>query len=155
MHHASRSRLAMGFTAVLGATAISFVASAQKPIGPPTPLIGPNVEAYLIRQNSSDCTNSNVNANNPSLIGGTAFVVRGDDGNTTVKVAITASPNTTYNFYLKCVKQLGTIVTQDEGEGNGMFQFPTNSVGSVYGFDMYPNGSPPGNIFQSVQVKFQ
>jgi hypothetical protein len=155
MHQASRWRLPWGFVAILGASAISFVASARKPPVPPIPLEGPNVEAYLIRQNSSDCTNSNVNANNPSLIGGTAFVVRGDNGNTTVKVAITASPNTTYNFYLKCVRQLGTITTQDEGEGNGLFQFPTNAVGSVYGFDMYPNGAPPGNVFQSVHVKFQ
>jgi hypothetical protein len=122
---------------------------------PSVPLEGPNVEVYMIRQNSSDCTNSNVNANNPLLIGGAAWVVRQADGNTTVKVAITASPNTSYNFYLKCVKQLGTIVTQDEGEGIGLFEFATSSVGSVYGFDMYPNGAPPGNVFQSIQVKFQ
>ncbi len=155
MRRASRSRAAFCFAALLGASAISFVASAQKAPGPPVSLEGPNAEVYMIRQNSSDCTNSTVNDNNPSLIGGTALVVRGDDGNTTVKVAITASPNTTYNFYLKCVRQLGTIITQDEGEGNGLFQFRTNAVGSVYDFDMYPNGSPPGNVFQSMQVKFQ
>ena len=50
---------------------------------------------------------------------------------------------------------VGTIVTQDEGEGSGLFEFATSAVGSVYGFDMYPNGAPPGNVFQSVQVKFQ
>jgi hypothetical protein len=155
MRRASRSRAAIGFAALLGMSAVPFVASAQRPPPPPQPLEGPTVEVYMIRQNSSDCSNSTVNDNNPSLIGGTAFVIRGNDGNTTVKVAITASPNTTYNFYLKCVRQLGTITTQDEGEGTGLFQFATNAVGSVYGFDMYPNGAPPGNVFQSMQVKFQ
>jgi hypothetical protein len=154
MRRASRSRAAICLAALVGVSAVPFVASAQRPPGPPQPLGGPAVEVYMIRQNSSDCNNSTVNDNNPSLIGGTAFVVRGSDGNTTVKVAITASPNTTYDFYLKCVRELGTIVTQDEGEGTGVFQFPTNAVGSVYGFDMYPHGAPPGNIFQSMQVKF-
>lgn len=144
----------MCFAVILGGSVVSLAASAQNLPKPSVPLEGPNVEVYMIRQNSSDCNNSNVNANNPSLIGGTAWVVRQDSGNTTVKVAITASPNTSYDFYLKCVKQLGTIVTQDEGEGVGLFEFVTSSVGSVYGFDMYPNGAPPGNVFQSVQVKF-
>jgi hypothetical protein len=109
----------------------------------------------MIRQDFSDCTNSNVNASDPSRIGGSAWLVRQPDGNTTVKVAITASPNTVYHFFLKCVKQLGDITTQDEGEGNGAFQFPTSSVGAVFAFDLYPEGAPAGNKFQSVQVKFQ
>jgi hypothetical protein len=67
---------------------------------------------------------------------------------------MTASPNTAYNFYLKCVKQLGTITTGDEGEGIASFTFPTNSVGATYGFDMYPNGAPAGNKFQSATVNF-
>ncbi len=155
MRQASRWRAPMCFAVILSGSVMSVAASAQNLPKPSVPLEGPNVEVYMIRQNSSDCTNSNVNANDPSLIGGAAWVVRQPNGNTTVKVAMTASPNTSYNFYLKCVKQLGTIVTQDEGEGSGLFEFTTSSVGSVYGFDMYPNGAPPGNVFQSVQVKFQ
>ena len=79
---------------------------------------------------------------------------RGSDGNTTVKVAMTASPDTTYHFFLKCVRQLGDITTGDEGTGFGNFTFQTNEVGATYGFDMYPEGAPPGNKFQSVTVKF-
>jgi len=67
---------------------------------------------------------------------------------------MTASPNTAYNFNLKCVKQLGTITTGDEGEGFATFTFPTNSTGATYGFDMYPNGAPAGNKFQSATVNF-
>lgn len=122
---------------------------------PPPPPVGPTVEVSLVRQDQSDCTNSNVHTDDPSLIGGSAWVVRQPNGITSVKVGITAKPNTKYNFYLKCVKQLGDITTQDEGEGQGLFEFPTNAVGSVFAFDMYPDGAPPGNTYQSVQVRFQ
>jgi hypothetical protein len=107
MNHASRRWGAVLLTSVLAASVIASAASAQQ---------APMVEAFLIRQDSSDCTNSNVNANDPSRIGGTAWVVRNPDGNTSVKVAITATPNTVYHFFLKCVKILGDIKTEDEGE---------------------------------------
>ena len=38
--------------------------------------------------------------------------------------------------------------------GFGNFTFQTNEVGATYGFDMYPEGAPLGNKFQSVTVKF-
>jgi hypothetical protein len=44
-------------------------------------------------------------------------VVRNTDGTTSVKIAMTATPDTTYHFYLKCVRQLGDIKTDDEGIG--------------------------------------
>jgi hypothetical protein len=67
---------------------------------------------------------------------------------------MTVSPNTTYHFYLKCVRQLGDIKTGDEGTGFATFVFPTSSVGSTYAFDMYPEGAPSGNKFQSVTVSY-
>jgi hypothetical protein len=109
------------------------------------------LQVDLVRQDESDCTNTTVPANPPS---GTVSLNRGSDGNTTVKVAMTASPDTTYHFFLKCVRQLGDITTGDEGTGFGNFTFQTNEVGATYGFDMYPEGAPPGNKFQSVTVKF-
>jgi len=39
-------------------------------------------------------------------------------------------------FFLKCVRQLGDIKTGDEGTAFATFTFPTDSVGSTYGFDM-------------------
>jgi hypothetical protein len=130
--------------------------------GPPLRVVaakavtGPNDrQVYLVRQDSSDCTNTTVPSGDSPNVGGNLWLTRDPaTGNTTVKIAMTASPDTAYNFYLKCVKQLGTITTGDEGEGFAEFTFPTNSVGATYGFDMYPNGAPSGNKFQSATVNF-
>jgi len=154
MSQSPRWSVPLRLLAILGASAMTFAADAQKLPTPPQPLEGPNVEVFMIRQDFSDCSNANVSASNPSLIGGSVWLVRNSDGTTSVKVAITGTPGTTYHFFLKCVKILGDIVTQDEGEGLGLFSFPTNSVGNVYAFDMYPEGAPAGNKYQSVQVKF-
>jgi hypothetical protein len=59
------------------------------------------------------------------------------------------------HFFLKCVRPLADITTDDEGVAIASFAFSTNLVGAVYGFDMYPEGAPAGNKFQSAQVSFQ
>lgn len=133
--------LAAAFGSVLAQTA------------PPAP--GSNVrEVSLVRQDSSDCPNGNVTDQDLARVGGTAVLVRNGDGTTTVKIGIIAQPNTKYNFYLKCVRLLGTVTTFDEGEGAAQFSFRTDETGNVFAFDMYPDGAPAGNKFQSVQVKF-
>ena len=114
----------------------------------------PERDVALIRQDQSDCTNSTVPSSNPPDQQGIAFVVRGNNGNTSVKVAMTASPDTTYHFFLKCVRQLGDIKTDDDGIGEAIFSFATSETGATYGFDMYPEGAPSGNKFQSMTVKF-
>jgi len=139
---------ALLLTIILAPSVAPFTASAQSAAQAPT------VEAFLVRQDFSDCTNADVNASDTSRIGGTVWVVRRPDGNTSVKVAITATPDTVYHFFLKCVRSLGDIKTEDEGEAIASFEFPTNSVGSVFAFDMYPEGAPAGNKYQSIQVKF-
>jgi hypothetical protein len=113
-----------------------------------------SVIAYMVRQDFSDCSNGNVSDANPSLIGGSVVLVRDPNGTTHVKVGITAQHNTTYHFFLKCVRILGDVITGEEGVGENTFDFPTNSVGEVYAFDMYPEGAPAGNKYQSMQVKF-
>jgi hypothetical protein len=140
---------ALAAFAALGAAALAQPASPN----PPSP--GPMAEVSLVRQDQSDCTNGNVSDSDPSRIGGTAWVSRDPNGTTTVKVAITGTPNTTYHFFLKCVRLLGDIKTYDEGEGNGAFDFRTGETGNVYAFDMYPEGAPAGNKYQSVQVVFK
>ena len=45
---------------------------------------------------------------------------------TSVKVAMTASPSTTYYVYLKCFRQIGDLTTGEEGAGIGNYSFPTN-----------------------------
>jgi hypothetical protein len=115
----------------------------------------PNLrEVSMIRQDQSDCQNSNVSDRDPNVIGGTAYVVRNSDDTTSVKVGITGKPNTVYHFFLKCVRILGDIKTYDEGDGAATFSFRTNETGNVFAFDMYPEGAPPGNKYQSVQVKY-
>jgi hypothetical protein len=110
-------------------------------------------EVSLVRQDLSDCANTNVSDQDPSGVGGTAWVVR-SGGTTSVKVAITGKPNTTYHFHLKCVRILGDIKTWDEGEGQGTFSFSTSEIGNTFAFDMYPEGAPAGNKFQSVTVRY-
>jgi hypothetical protein len=112
-------------------------------------------EAVLVRQDFSDCGNSDVKADDPSRIGGTVQITRQTDGKMRVKVAITAAPDTTYHFFLKCVRSLGDIKTQDEGEATAEFEFEFAADGapSILTFDMYPEGAPAGQKFQSTPVK--
>jgi hypothetical protein len=146
MHHQARRRAMLLFASILVALAPGLAMSARNSIEPEP------ADAYLVRQDFSDCTNANVSTNDPSLIGGSMWLVRNPDGTIAVKVAITSKPNTTYHLFLKCVRQLGDITTADEGEGSGNFSFPANSVGSVFAFDMYPEGAPLGNKYQSTQI---
>jgi hypothetical protein len=123
---------------------------------PPPPPPDPNFrEVFLVRQDSSDCTNANVPSGDGPGVSGTVSIERESNGMTNVKISMTASPKTTYHFFLKCIRRLGDIQTGDEGIGEAVFTFATNSVGNVYGFDSYPEGAPAGNKFQSAQVKYQ
>jgi len=108
----------------------------------------------LVLQDFSDCTNANVSDPNGLLTRGTVWITRNTDGTTTLKIGITLVPNTVYHFFLKCVRILGDIKTGDEGIGEAMFTFPTNSTGNIYAFDVYPEGAPAGNKMQSMQVRF-
>ena len=140
-------------TAVLFGSAVALCASAlAQAFKTPAPS-GPNVrEVSLIRQDFSDCDNGNVSPS--GTLGGSVWVVRGSDGTTKVKVGITGTPNTAYHFHLKCVRRLGDIQTYDEGAGAAEFSFNTNEIGNVFAFDVYPEGAPAGNKYQSVQVKY-
>jgi hypothetical protein len=139
--------LLFGFTAALCTTAPG------QDIYPKPKPFDPNLrEVALVRQDFSNCENGDVSPS--GYVGGTVWVVRGADGTTTVKVGVTAQRNTKYHFFLKCVRILGDIQTYEEGVGEGVFSFKTNEVGNVFAFDMYPEGAPTGNKYQSVQVKY-
>src|SRR5262245_60873314 len=112
-------------------------------------------QVYLVRQDSSDCQNSDVKNEDSPLVGGNVWVSRTPNGNTTVKVAMTAKPNTAYHFFLKCVRLLGNLSPDGEGVAIASFTFPSSAVGNVYAFDSYPEGAPAGNKFQSARVSFQ
>jgi hypothetical protein len=116
---------------------------------------GDMVWVSLARQDFSDCQNRDVKPD-PNMNGGGIIGLFRDErsGTTELKVALALSPNTTYQFFLKCVRQLGELVTDDEGIAVETFSFPTRDVGDTYAFDMYPSGAPAGNKFQSLTVHF-
>jgi hypothetical protein len=107
----------------------------------------------LILQDFSDCSNGNVTDPNGLLTKGTAWIVKNGDGSLNIKVGFTLVPNTTYHFFLKCVRLLGDITTGDEGTGEGIYTVPAGTVGNVFAFDSYPEGAPAGNKMQSMTVR--
>lgn len=109
----------------------------------------------LVLQDFSDCANANVPTPANAAQNGTVFIARNTDGSTTLKIGMTVQPDTTYHFFLKCVRQLGDIKTDDEGIGEAIFNLPAAAVGAVFAFDMYPEGAPAGNKYQSMQVRLQ
>ena len=143
---------------MLACFAAGGIASAQSTDASPwsAPAAPPNqVQVMLVRQDFSDCSNSNIKNVDSPLVAGNVTVTRLADGSTSVKVAVTMKPNTTYHFFLKCVRQIGDVKTDDEGVANATFVFATNTAGAVYAFDMYPDGAPPGSKYQSAQVVFK
>ena len=119
------------------------------------PAPSPEFTAALVRQDFSDCLNSNVRNTDPDTAGGTVTVTRDANATYTASISlVNAAPNTKYNFFLKCVHQLGNIQTDGEGHGAATFQFSASLVGAAFAFDMYPDGAPAGNKFQSEQVRF-
>jgi hypothetical protein len=142
------------FAAISAGAAMMLVATLATWAQTPSPMPANERQVPLVKQDESDCTNTTVPSGNPETVGGDLLLIRDNDGNTTVKIAMTVSPDTTYHFFLKCVRQLGDIKTGDEGTATATFTFPTNSVGSTFAFDMYPEGAPLGNKFQSATVKF-
>ena len=109
--------------------------------------------ALLIKRDFSDCSNSDVSRSD-TAVGGYLTVDRGADGTTHVRVDMLGKPNTTYHLFLKCVQLIGDITTQAEGYAIANFDFPTNWAGDVFAFDMYPEGAPLGDKYQSVRVDF-
>lgn len=110
-------------------------------------------DALLIKRDFSDCSNSDVTRNDAGA-GGYLTVDRGADGNTHVRVEMSGKPETTYHLFLKCVRQIGDITTGGDGFALANFDFPTSWAGDVFAFDMYPEGAPLGDKFQSVRIDF-
>jgi hypothetical protein len=155
--HTRRCKLALLVCALIISCQVRAQVAPSEQRGQPEPAVrasqGATAEVFLVRRHFADCTNSDVTATYPSLVVGTVWIAQHPDGNTTVKVAITAEPNTTYHFNLKCSGQLGELTTEDEGQGLAIFSFPTSSIGTVYAFEM--QGIPAGTKYQSTQVQFR
>ena len=111
------------------------------------------VSVALVQQDSSDCTNSTVKDDPNRTRGGNIWITRNNDGTATVDVGVTVTPNTTYHFYLKCVRLLGDIKTDDEGVGLASFRIKTSEVRPKFAFAMLPEGGDSGNKFQSLTAR--
>jgi len=144
-------RLSASWLALAAISIAGLSARAQIPVQPVDPS---QRQVYLVRKDQSDCSNSDVANVDSPLVAGNIWVTRLHDGNTSIKIATTAKPNTTYHFFLKCVRKLADITTDDEGVANLSIAVPTSVTGDTFAFDMYPEGAPAGNKFQSARVAF-
>jgi hypothetical protein len=108
----------------------------------------------LVRRDFSDCANSDVQDNDPSLVGGTVLIVLNENGSSRITVTLTrAKANTVYHFFLKCVRGLGDILTDAHGAATKTFDLQPADARNTFTFDMYPDGAPAGNKYQSVQIQ--
>lgn len=117
------------------------------------PSVLPTVRVALVRQDFSDCLNGDVTANDNSAIAGHLTVTK-NPGSYNVALNMTGgTPTTLYHFFLKCHGGLGDVTTDSGGAVTAQFQIPVADVGNVWAFDMYPEGAPAGNKFQSEAVR--
>ena len=122
---------------------------------PHTPVDPNQRQAVLVHQDASDCSGRDVpNTNSPS-VRGTIWATRLFDGNTGLKVAMTANRNTVYKITIKCVGPIGDLKTDEEGVGNLSLVFPTKIVGAEYSFELAPEVAPAGSRYQSAQISFK
>lgn len=140
-----------------GDKAFSYVISAKDGTACPNELpLGTTkaVTVPLVLQESASCTNDDVSVSDASVIGGSATVFRRSNGATEILVRLVggAKPDTTYGFYLKCNRMLGTIKTDAKGDGNGSFDFTAQGIGPKVAFDLRPQDGAAGNTFQSLSV---
>jgi hypothetical protein len=114
----------------------------------------------LVRRNSVDCPSnyliSNISSIDKELIGGYISVTQTpNSSHFAVKVNITkGTPNTKYKVYLKCNRHLGTVLTDNDGVGIGIFDFNSSSTEKNFTFDIYLQGSSAGNTYQSEPISF-
>ncbi len=111
-----------------------------------------NTVVPLVKRDFSDCLNTDVVADDSSLIGGIIDIHRYDDSFDLQVNIDSGTPNTAYQFYLKCIGFLGIIDTDANGVGSNQFTFNAGLVGEYFAFDMSPDGAPSGNKYQSLTV---
>ena len=112
------------------------------------------VTVALVRQDEGSCTNDNVADTGSAVLAGSATVSPETSTTTTAALRLAgATPNTSYHVYLKCFRQLGMMRTDANGNAGRTFDFPTDAVGAVIAFEIFPEGAPPGTKLQSLAVK--
>ena len=136
------------FSYIISAKDASFC-PVELPLGARTAMTVP-----LVRQDAAACGKDNVSAGDAAVTGGSATVFRRSNGATEAALRLTGAtkPNANYAVHLNCARKLGTIRTDDKGNGAGSFDFTPESAGSTFTLDIRPEGAPDENIFQSLHV---
>ena len=108
----------------------------------------------LVRQDEGGCTNENVSDTGSAAVAGSVTVSRETEATSTAAIRLAGvSPDTNYRIYLKCVRQLGTLRTDGKGSAGRTVDFPTDSTGPAFAFEVYPEGAAPGAKLQSLTFK--
>ena len=112
------------------------------------------VTVALIRQDEGSCGNETVVDSGAAPISGSVTVARATEESSTAGIRLVGlSPNTSYRILLKCVRQLGTLRTDDKGNGGRTVDFPNSAVANVYAFEIAPEGDAPGTKLQSLPFR--
>jgi hypothetical protein len=111
------------------------------------------VTVALVRQDEGSCGNETV-VDGGSAPVGSVTVARATEESSTAGIRLVGlSPNTSYRILLKCVRQLGTLRTDDKGNGGRTVDFPNSAVANVYAFEIAPEGDAPGTKLQSLPFR--
>jgi hypothetical protein len=111
------------------------------------------VTVALVRQDEGSCGNETV-VDGRSAPVGSVTVARATEESSTAGIRLVGlSPNTSYRILLKCVRQLGTLRTDDKGNGGRTVDFPNSAVANVYAFEIAPEGDAPGTKLQSLPFR--
>jgi hypothetical protein len=112
------------------------------------------VTVALVRQDEGDCSNEKVSDAGSAVVGGSVTVSRESNTASTAAIKLSGvSPNTSYKIFLKCVRQLGTLRTDDKGNAGRTVDFPTDAPSPIYAFEIYPEGEAAGTKLQSLSFK--
>jgi hypothetical protein len=106
----------------------------------------------LVRQESSNCTNDDVSAAEPAVLGGSVTIYRVSSRASGANLHLVGgAPDTTYAVYVKCGERLGTMKTDAAGRADRTFNFPLVGAGSAAAFELVPEGGAAAKL-QSVKV---
>jgi hypothetical protein len=112
------------------------------------------VTVALVRQDEGSCTNENVTDNSSVPLGGSVTIARATEESSTAGIRLVGmSPNTNYRISLKCVRGLGSVRTDADGNGGRTVDFPIGSAGSTYAFEIAPEGDAAAGKLQSLPIK--
>lgn len=108
----------------------------------------------LVRADGGSCSNDSISDAPPTPLGGSVTVSRETENTTLAGIKLAgAAPNTSYRIFLKCVRQLGTLRTDADGNGGRTVSFNTELAGPSYAFEVYPDEGAAGTRLQSLTLK--